>query len=718
MHNIRKYRILFLFIVAGFIVNFFKIPLLPNVNFILGSIATLTTVQLYGITSGIIACIIINSYIFISFNNFYFINIYIFEVLVVGLLLKCRKENIVLLDTFYWLCIGMPYTYIICNILDFNKILSLSTMLKFCINGIANSIIVNIIITYSSIRKLVLKKNKNKFYFEEMAFNLIVGCMVFSALTISIVSGYNNSYDLFKNMGIILIIILLSFLFSNVLSRIIVNPIYRLSNIALNLPKKIFYQRSVRWPNSIIIELNSFINNLKQMNAVLNENFRQLQYENKRLKQLVYKDNLTGLPNRIMLQDSLNVELNKARRYKNKLAVMFIDLDGFKRINDTLGHSIGDQLLKEFSQRLLNCIGQKDIVSRLGGDEFTVLLPKINNEKEVKYIADKIIKSTKKPCILNGEEFRITSSIGISIFPQNGKTSDVLLKNADIAMYRAKQNGKNTYQFYTSDMNFTTFENLILENKLYNALERKELELYYQPQVDLNTGQIIGMEALIRWINPELGLVSPGKFIPIAEETGLIIPIGEWTLRSACKQNKVWQNMGYEPMRVAVNISACQFQQEGFVEKVGQILNETGLESKWLEIEITESIAIKNVDFTARTLRKFKDMGVKVSIDDFGTGFSSLAYLKNFKIDALKIDYSFVRDIGINSDNESIIKAIIMLAKNLKLNVIAEGVETKEQLSFLRDEECNESQGYLFSKPVPSKDFEKLLVRHNAFGIV
>ncbi|SHH01473.1 diguanylate cyclase (GGDEF) domain-containing protein [Tepidibacter thalassicus DSM 15285] len=712
MYNLKNNRLLFVFIlIIGFILNFFKFSLLPGINFIFGSIVTLIIIRLYGIVGGVVTSVVIN--IYAHFYSFYFITVYIFEAVVVGLICKYRKENIVLLDSFYWLFIGMPYMYILCKLLGFSSTLSLSIMFKFCVNGIVNSIIANIVITYLHIKNL----NKNKFYFEEIIFNLFVGGTAFSSLIISISNGYNNMYDLLRDLIIILIFVLLSFVFSNILVKIVVSPIYRLSKITLNLPKKIFYQRSVRWPNSIIIELNSFINNLRQVNSVLNENFKQLQDENKRLKYLVYKDALTELPNRTMFQDKLNIELNKAKRYKEKLAVMFIDLDGFKRINDTLGHSTGDQLLKEFSQRLLNSVEEKDIVSRLGGDEFTILLPKINSEKDIISVADKIIQSMKKPCILNGQEFRIASSIGISIFPQNGQTVDILLKNADIAMYRAKQKGKNNYQFYTPDMNFTTFENLVLENKLYNALEKNELELYYQPQVDLNTGQIIGMEALIRWVNPELGFISPAKFIPIAEETGLIIPIGEWTLRSACKQNKLWQDMGFNPMRVAVNISAYQFQQEDFVEKVRQILNETGLDPKWLEIEITESIAIKNVDFTVRTLRKFKDMGIKVSIDDFGTGFSSLAYLKNFKIDALKIDYSFVKDIGINSENESIIKAIIMLAKNLKLNVIAEGVETKEQLKFLKHQECNESQGYLFSKPVPSREFEKLLIRNNVFSI-
>lgn len=439
--------------------------------------------------------------------------------------------------------------------------------------------------------------------------------------------------------------------------------------------------------------------------------------ENVKLKELLYKDVLTGLQNGMMFKQNFNLLIEQASKNKEKSAIMFIDLDGFKRINDTLGHNTGDQILREYSERLVKCVGKNNITYRFGGDEFIVVIPKIKNEEYVRYIADNVIKRIQKPCMLDGQELRVTSSIGISIYPNDGESLDVLLRNSDIAMNRAKELGKNNYQFYKNDMNSRSFENLIIENKLHTALEKNEFEVYYQPQIDLNTGEIIGMEALLRWNNDELGFISPAKFIPIAEEVGLIIPIGEWVLYSACKQNKLWQENGIKPIRVAVNISARQFQEYDFVEKVKNILERTKLDPKYLEIEITESIAIKSVDFTIKTLEKLKEMGIKVSIDDFGTGFSSLGYLKNFKIDTLKIDCSFVRDIGLDSDNESIIKAIIMLAKNLRLNVIAEGVETEQQMIFLKEEKCNESQGYLFSRPLCAKDFEQFLLQRSELEI-
>lgn len=722
MFNLKKlinYSLLLFIIILGILGNYVKFPLYSGFNFTFGSIFILFIIRIYGMTFGVAASIVISLYAYLFNQSSIDVFIFVVEAVFVGIFFKYRKENMILIDVFFWTFIGMPIIWIVCKLLNYGNLFILSMMFKISINGIFNTLIASIFTSYFLINKIMdNEKTDNAVFFEEMISNLAVGAVISSSIIISIINDIDNANTAFENFRTIVILILLYLLFSMTLSKIILNPIFRLSKIATYLHKKVFYYRSIRWPNSKIYEINSLIKSFKYMNSTLNKNFQELKCENERLEKLVYQDTLTGLPNRIKFKDKVNISLNQAREYKDKLAILFIDLDGFKRINDTLGHDVGDQLLKEFSERLLGCIGKEDVVFRFGGDEFTILLPTISDEQYVKSVADSVIKSMEKPCILNGQEFHITSSIGISIFPNDGETSEVLLKNSDIAMYRAKEQGKNNYQFYTSDINSISFENLVLESKLHKALDKNELQLYYQPQIDLNNGQMIGMEALLRWINPELGMISPGKFIPIAEETGLIIPIGEWVLRSACKQNKKWQELGFKPIRVAVNISAHQFQQHDFVEKVKVILNETELDPIWLEIEITESIAIKNVDFTIKTLNKLKQMGIKVSMDDFGTGFSSLGYLKNFKIDTLKIDYSFVRDIGIDSDNESIIKAIIMLAKNLKLNVIAEGVETEQQLLFLKEENCNESQGYLFSKPLCAGDFESLLNKHNVFSFV
>ncbi len=705
-----KYNRMFIvLIIIGCIGNYFSIPLYAPIHFGFGSIISFVILKSYGVTYGIVGSILINVFSNEVLQQPYGI-IFIVETIIIGLFARYRKENIILLDSIYWIGIGIPSLGIYYSFLERDKLFILVAVFALCINGIFNTLIGNIMTTY-----IRIWDTKQKTTFEETTFNLISFCILFPSITMIIINKNNSINQMLKSFSILLVMMVIAFLCIFLISKGCIDMIQRLSKISSYLPKKVFHQRSVRWPKSRIEEISSLMTHLRSMNSALNKNFQEIQKEKERLENLVYYDRLTNLANKGLFKDRFNILLNQARRNNEKLAILFIDLDGFKRINDTMSHNVGDQLLKEFSNRLLACIDENKEVFRFGGDEFTVLLPKLEREEDIREMANIIMKITEKPWILNGQEFRITSSMGISVFPSDGNTIDVLLKNADVAMYRAKELGKNNYQFYTKDMNSTTFENLILENKLHKALERKELQIYYQPQIDLKTGKIIGIEALLRWINPELGFVSPGKFIPIAEETGLIIPIGEWVLRAACEQNKKWQNLGFPSMRMAVNISVHQFQQEDFVDKVYTILNETNLDPKWLEIEITESIAIKNVDFTIKTLIKLKHMGVKVSIDDFGTGFSSLGYLKHFKIDTLKIDYSFVKDIGMDHDNEAIIKAIIMLAKNLKLSVIAEGVETKEQLLFLQEENCDESQGFLFSKPVPAKDFENILIGENTF---
>jgi diguanylate cyclase (GGDEF)-like protein/PAS domain S-box-containing protein len=422
-----------------------------------------------------------------------------------------------------------------------------------------------------------------------------------------------------------------------------------------------------------------------------------------------FYDLLTGLPNRMLFNKRLSLELQRAGERQEMLAVMFVDLDRFKTINDTLGHAIGDRLLQGFAERVTGCLREGDTFARWGGDEFTALLPQVSDGGDAAKIAQRILEALKLPFYLEGHELYISSSIGISLYPQDGSDAETLLRNADAALYRAKEHGRNNWRFYMPAMNSQGSLLLMLENRLHCALERQEFAVYYQPQVNVKTGEISGLEALVRWRHPDLGLVSPGQFIPLAEENGLIVPIGEWVLRTACSQNKAWQDAGLKPVRVAVNLSARQFQQPNLVEMVAEILRETGLDANFLELEITESTLIQNVDFASAMLRDLQRMGAHISMDDFGTGYSSLSYLKRFSFHTIKIDQSFVRDLKNNPPDAAIIAAVSGLARCLDLRVVAEGVETSEQLDLLRSLHCEEMQGYLFSKPLSAPDATKFL---------
>ncbi|KOS64098.1 EAL domain-containing protein [Lysinibacillus sp. FJAT-14222] len=421
---------------------------------------------------------------------------------------------------------------------------------------------------------------------------------------------------------------------------------------------------------------------------------------------MAHHDSLTNLANRRLFTQLLNSAVLKAGENQESLCVMFIDLDRFKNINDTLGHLIGDALLQSVADRLLSCLRDNDVVSRQGGDEFTLFLSNISR-KEAGAVARRIIKTISKTLTLEHLELYITPSIGISMYPDDGDTVEKLIKHADAAMYLAKDYGKNNYQFYTKELQQAMLKKLKLETDLRKAQEKNQLMLYYQPKINITTGKIIGTEALIRWNHPKLGIVSPDQFIPLAEETGLIVPIGEWVIRTACKQAKIWQDEGQPNLTVAVNISLRQFMQNNLHEVIGEILEETSLAPEYLELEITESMA-SDVDYTIRALKRIKSLGVSISIDDFGTGYSSLSYLSKFPIDRLKIDQSFVRNL--NLSNRAIIKSIIDIAHNLNIEVIAEGVETEEHANFLREQMCKEAQGYYFSKPLPSHEVDKILM--------
>jgi len=442
---------------------------------------------------------------------------------------------------------------------------------------------------------------------------------------------------------------------------------------------------------------------------------RAIEYsiERKRIEQgLIYisqHDGLTGLANRSLFRERFSRALIRAERNNTLVALLFIDLDRFKNINDTLGHDAGDQLLVEVGKRLKNCTREGDTIARLGGDEFTIVLEDLKNVDDSAKIAQKIIDVMHNPFDMEGYEVFVTPSIGITVFPVDAKNEHTLLKNADTAMYRAKEIGKNGFQFYTADMNTRSLERLGIEAKLRRALDNDELELYYQPKINIKTREIVGAEALLRWQQPDMGMVSPAVFIPIAEETGLIEPIGDWVVRMACKQNAYWQSEGYGPIRMAVNLSVRQFRQADFVSSIFDALIRADLLPEYLEVEITESMLMDDTARSNMIIKALKEGGIQAAIDDFGTGYSSLSYLKRFKIDTLKIDQSFVRDITIDPDDASIVSAIIAMGRSLRMNVIAEGVETIEQLNFLARHGCNEAQGYYFGRPVPAYEFVKLL---------
>lgn len=435
----------------------------------------------------------------------------------------------------------------------------------------------------------------------------------------------------------------------------------------------------------------------------------EFRHAQERLNYLAHYDTLTGLPNRVLLYDRLNQDMIEADRHEHLVAMMFLDLDRFKIINDTLGHETGDALLKEVAERLKTCVRAGDTISRLGGDEFTVVLANVAHVDDVAHVAQKIIDSFVPPFNIAGRELFISTSIGITLYPFDDNNLESLLRNADAAMYHAKEMGRNTFQFYTAELNRRTAKRLQLETALRHALERHELLLHYQPQVNLKTGRIIGAEALLRWQHPEMGLIPPLDFIPLAEETGLIIPIGEWVLRTACAQAKVWGDAGFRHLQVAVNLSGRQFQHHNLAKLVKNVLKDTGLDPRYLDLELTESLLMHNTDTTLAAMDELHALGVAFSMDDFGTGYSSLSYLKRFPIDTLKIDQSFVRDIPQDPGDAAIAQAIIAMAHSLDIRVIAEGVETVKQLSFLRSHKCDGMQGYYFSKPVTAEAMTTLL---------
>ena len=553
-------------------------------------------------------------------------------------------------------------------------------------------------------------------------------------------------------LGIVAIVLLASLLVTFILSaqlqRIITDPLLRLSAIARQVSTEKNYSVRVVGGGkdelgNLINDFNTMLDEMQSRDNELNEHrqkleervaqrTRELESANSqlefskeqaesvanRMEYHAHHDALTGLPNRILLNDRITRELAHARRQQTSAALLFLDLDRFKIINDSLGHAVGDQLLRVISRRLNNCVREEDTVARLGGDEFMVLLPRISGSADAGRIAKKIIECLVDPISCNGHELHITTSIGISIFPYDGTDAETLIKHADISMYRAKELGRNKAIYYTAEMNAGSRKQLAMETNLRKAVERNQLRLFYQPKVDINRNMIVGVEALLRWKHPTMGFISPLDFIPVAEDSGLIVPIGEWVLNTAFRQLKQWHNTGFTGLTVAVNLSSAQLSRPGFEDVVEQALRGAGLDARMTELEVTENVAMENIESAITVLYRLKCMGISIAMDDFGTGYSSLNYLRRLPIDIVKIDKSFVREIPDSTDDVTIAQAIIAMAQSLKLSLVVEGVENVRQLNFFRQQGVNIVQGYLFSKPLPASELLRMLEAQNVPGTV
>jgi len=547
---------------------------------------------------------------------------------------------------------------------------------------------------------------------------------------------------------VLLASLLVTFILSAQLQRIITDPLLRLSAIARQVRTEKNYAVRVIGDGkdelgNLINDFNTMLDEIQLRDNELRENrlkleervaqrTRELEVANEqlelskeqaesvanRMEYHAHHDALTGLPNRILLNDRITSELAHARRQQTNAALLFLDLDRFKIINDSLGHAVGDQLLRVISRRLNNCVRDEDTVARLGGDEFMILLPRISGSADAGRIAKKVIECLLDPISCNGHELHITTSIGISIYPYDGTDAETLIKHADISMYRAKELGRNKAVYYTAEMNAGSRQQLAMETNLRKALEKNQLKLFYQPKIDISRNVIIGVEALLRWEHPTMGFISPLDFIPVAEDTGLIVPIGEWVLHTAFRQLQQWHNAGFTGLTIAVNLSSAQLSRPGFEDVVAQALGESSLDASMAELEITENVAMENIDSAIIILEKLKCMGVSIAMDDFGTGYSSLSYLRRLPIDTVKIDKSFVREIPDSAEDVTIAQAIIAMAQSLKLSLIVEGVENVRQLNFFRQQGVNIVQGYLFSKPVAASELLKMLNSQTLPGTV
>ena len=546
--------------------------------------------------------------------------------------------------------------------------------------------------------------------------------------------------------AVLLVSLLVAYSLSAQMQHIITSPLFRLSAIARRISTEKNYSLRVGGEGRdelgrLVLDFNTMLDEIQardeklkkhqeELEARVTQRTRELERANqelaaskeqaesvaKRMQFHAHHDALTGLPNRVLLNDRIKSELAHARREQSILALLFLDLDRFKIINDSLGHATGDQLLRIVSRRIRDCIREGDTVARLGGDEFMVLLPRISSASDAGRIGNKIIESLNEPVACNGHDLHITTSVGISIYPFDGTDSETLVKNADISMYRAKELGRNKVVYYTAELNAGSRKQLALETNLRKAQERNELKLVYQPKIDITGNRIVGVEALLRWQRPGMGYISPKDFIPIAEESGLITPIGEWVLHSAFRQLKVWHDAGFPELTMAVNLSSVQLARAGFENILESALVESGINPALAELEVTENVAMKDMESAAASLEKLKKMGVTIAMDDFGTGYSSLSYLRRLPIDTVKIDQSFVREIPDNMEDVLIAQAIIAMAKSLNMSLVVEGIENVRQLNFFKHQGCRIVQGYLFSKPVEADALLEMLRAQTVTG--
>jgi diguanylate cyclase (GGDEF)-like protein len=553
-------------------------------------------------------------------------------------------------------------------------------------------------------------------------------------------------------LGIVAVVLLVSLLVTFILSarlqRIITDPLLRLSAIARQIRIEKNYSLRVIGESrdelgNLITDFNAMLDEIQSRDDELRENrtrleervtqrTKELEVANsklatskeqaecvaRRMKYHAHHDALTGLPNRTLLNDRITTELAHARRQQGMIAVLFLDLDRFKIINDSLGHAVGDQMLRVIARRLSNNVREEDTVARLGGDEFMVLLPNISSSSDAGRVARKVIDCLIDPISYNGHKLHITTSIGISVYPHDGTDSETLIKHADISMYRAKELGRNKAVYFTAEMNAGSRKQLALETSLRQAIEKNQLKLFYQPKIDISRNTIIGVEALLRWKHPDMGMISPMEFIPVAEDSGLIVPIGEWVLKTAFAQLKQWHKAGHTDLTVAVNLSSVQLACSGFEEVVEKALQHADLDAGMTELEITENAAMENLGSAIAVLGKLKNLGITIAMDDFGTGYSSLSYLRQLPIDVVKIDQSFVREIPDSHEDVLIAQAIIAMAQSLNLSLIVEGVENVRQLNFFRQQGCNIVQGFLFSKPVEAGEISRMLTAQSIPGTV
>jgi len=553
-------------------------------------------------------------------------------------------------------------------------------------------------------------------------------------------------------LGIVCSVLLTSLLVTLMLSarmqRIITDPLLRLSAIARQISTEKNYSLRVVGEGkdelgNLVVDFNKMLDEiqlrddelmehrvqledrvtqrtreLEESNNQLSQSKKQAETVAKRMEYHAHHDDLTGLPNRALLNDRINKELAHARRQKSMMALLFLDLDRFKVINDSLGHAIGDQLLRVISRRLKNCVREEDTIARLGGDEFMILLPRITSSSDAGRVGRKVTDALVEPVSCNGHELHITTSIGISIYPFDSTNVETLIKNADISMYRAKELGRNKVVYYTAEMNAGSRKQLALETNLRKALDRGELQLHYQPKINIAKDTIVGVEALLRWNHPSMGSISPAEFIPVAEDSGLIIPIGEWVLKTAFKQLREWHDAGHDELTMAVNLSSAQLSRSGIEASINEAISDAGIDPCMAELEITENVAMQDIESAIATLDKLKCTGINIAMDDFGTGYSSLSYLRRLPIDIVKIDQSFVRDIPDSKEATLIAQAIIAMAQSLKLSLIVEGIETVKQLNYFRQQGCEVMQGFLFSRPVAAEELLEILNSHTIPGNV